>query len=171
MCALGRSRANIPRFFGAFAATNNQLKTHPSPEPTEIAKVGPNVAFIQGLLLFSTLLWIASMPKKTLCGPPSILNFFQKKNLGGTGGALGAVLVPFEPLLGALVSLFGRRLATLGPILGSPGPAPGKMSPADYKNELCRDAFAVFFQMWASLPHKISDLSICIYTFSFGFNR
>ena len=65
------------------------------------------------------------MPKKTLCGSPSILNFFQKKNLGGTRGALGAVLGPVLaplgrpwallcPFWGAVWPLLGRSWAPLG---------------------------------------------------------
>ena len=81
--ALGRSRANIQRFFGAFTAIEKQIKKQPSPEPSKITKVCPNVVFIQGLILFSALNYVASVPKMTIVCPFK-KKYFQKWTLGGT---------------------------------------------------------------------------------------
>ena len=55
------------------------------PQPSQIAKVGPNVAFIQGLILFAALLYVDSLPKMTISGVPSKIILFQKWARGGAG--------------------------------------------------------------------------------------
>ena len=68
-----------------FSRIEKGPKNNSFPEPSQIAKVGPNVAFIQGLILFAALLYVDSVPKMTIFGVPSKINFFQKCARGGAG--------------------------------------------------------------------------------------
>ena len=67
-----------------FSRIEKGPKNHSFPEPSQIAKVGPNAAFIQGLILFFAPTYVDSVPKMTISGSPSKSFFFQKRALGGT---------------------------------------------------------------------------------------
>ena len=70
-----------------FSPIGKRPKKHPFPEPPKISKVGPNVAFIQGLILFFEPTYVDSVPKMTILGSPSKSTFFKKGPLEGPGSA------------------------------------------------------------------------------------
>ena len=74
---------------GASSAYFSRIEKGPKnmkfPQPSQIAKVGPNVAFIQGLILLSALIYVDSVPKMTIFGVSSKIKFFQKWARGGAG--------------------------------------------------------------------------------------
>ena len=57
------------------------------PEPFKIDEVGPDVAFIQGLILFSALMNVDSVPKMTILGSPSKSTFSKNGPGEGPGSA------------------------------------------------------------------------------------
>ena len=70
-----------------FRRSKNDKKKHTFPEPSKNNEVGPNVAFIQGLILFVEPTFVESVPKMTILGSPSKSTFFKKGPLGGPGSA------------------------------------------------------------------------------------
>ena len=74
-------------FWAPFWSIGKRPKKHPFPEPPKISKVGPNVAFIQGLILFFEPNYVDSVPKITiLVSPPKSILFFNGP-LEGPGSA------------------------------------------------------------------------------------
>ena len=74
-------------FWTPFWPIGKRPKKHNFPEPSKINEVGPNVAFIQGLILFFEHTFVDSVPKMTILGSPSKSTFFKKGPLEGPGSA------------------------------------------------------------------------------------
>ena len=75
--------ANFERFCDVFSWNEKRPENHYFPEPSKIAEVGPNVAFIQGFILFSAPIHVDLVPNMMILGPPSEISFFHKWPLGG----------------------------------------------------------------------------------------
>ena len=74
-------------FWTPFGPLGKRPKKHHFPEPSKIDEVGPNVAFLQGKVLFFEHTFVDSVTKMMILGSPSKSTFFQKGALEGPGSA------------------------------------------------------------------------------------
>ena len=87
MAPKSRQTTSSIDFWTPFWPLGKRPKKHHFPEPSKINEVGPNVAFLQGKVLFFEHTFVDSVPKMMILGSPSKSTFFKKGALEGPGSA------------------------------------------------------------------------------------
>ena len=87
MAPKSRQTTSSIDFWTPFGPLGKRPKKHHFPEPSKIDEVGPNVAFLQGKVLFFEHTFVDSVPKMRILVSPSKSTFFKKGALEGPGSA------------------------------------------------------------------------------------